>query len=130
MAFEAILQQQQAKPKRWQRATLLVSLAVHVVALSAALVHSVWQVEEMPMPSLQVTLTAAVPPPPPPPPPAARKAASETKPKTRPVEPKTQELVVPKDTPKEQPKPEEASSAGEENGEPAGVPGGVSGGVP
>src|SRR6478735_8293872 len=106
MAFEAILQQAQAKPKRWRRATLFVSLAVHVAALSAALVHSVWQVEEMPMPSLQVTLTAAVPPPPPPPPPAARKSSSESRPRTRPVEPKPQELVVPKDKPKEEPKPE------------------------
>src|ERR1700754_2708552 len=106
MAFEAILQQQQAKPKRWRRATLISSVALHVVALSAALVHSVWQVEEMPMPSLQVTLTAAVPPPPPPPPPAAAKSPSESRPKTRPVEAKTPELVTPKDTPKEQPKAE------------------------
>src|SRR6188768_3940051 len=104
MAFEAILQQQDAKPKRWQRVTLTVSVVLHVLALGAALVHSVWQVEEMPMPSLQVSLTAAVPPPPPPPPPAARKAATESKPKTRPVEPKTQELVVPKETPKDVPK--------------------------
>lgn len=133
MAFEAILQQQHAKPKRWRRATLVVSVALHVVALSAALVHSVWQVEEMPMPSLQVTLTAAVPPPPPPPPPAARKSSSESRPKTRPVEPKPQELVVPKDTPKEQPKAEaEAASAtdtGEANGQVGGQVGGVSGGV-
>jgi len=133
MAFEAILQQHQAKPKRWRRATLFVSLAVHVVALSAALVHSVWQVEEMPMPSLQVTLTAAVPPPPPPPPPAARKSSAESRPKTRPVEPKPQELVVPKDTPKEQPKPaseaENAVDQGEPNGQVGGQVGGVPGGV-
>ena len=134
MAFEAILQQQhQAKPKSWRRATLLVSVAAHVVALTAALVQSVWQVEEMPMPSLQVTLTAAVPPPPPPPPPAARKAATESRPKTRPAEPKPQELVVPKDTPKEQPKPEAASEStsdvGEANGQVGGQIGGVTGGV-
>jgi len=134
MAFEAILDQQQAKPKAWRRATLLASVAAHVVALSAALVHSVWQVEEMPMPSLQVTLTAAVPPPPPPPPPpAARKAASESRPKTRPVEPKPQELVVPKDTPKEHPKPETAAESGtdvgEANGQVGGQVGGVTGGV-
>lgn len=133
MAFEAILQQQQAKPQRWRRATLIVSVVLHVVALAGALVHSVWQVEEMPMPSLQVTLTAAVPPPPPPPPPAARKSASESRPKSRPVEPKPQELVVPKDTPKEQPKPEaEAEGAtdnGEANGQVGGQVGGVSGGV-
>jgi protein TonB len=133
MAFEAILQQQQAKPQRWRRATLIASVVLHVVALAGALVHSVWQVEEMPMPSLQVTLTAAVPPPPPPPPPAARKSASESRPKSRPVEPKPQELVVPKDTPKEQPKPEaEAEGAtdnGEANGQVGGQVGGVSGGV-
>jgi protein TonB len=138
MAFEAILQQQQARPQRWRRATLLLSVVAHGAALSAALVHSVWQVEEMPMPSLQVTLTAAVPPPPPPPPPAARKAASESRPKTRPVEPKPQELVVPKDTPKEHPKPEAATEAsldpgaadGQVGGQIGGVPGGVVGGVP
>jgi protein TonB len=135
MAFEAILQQQDAKPKRWRRVTLTVSVALHVAALAAALVHSVWQVEEMPMPSLQVSLTAAVPPPPPPPPPAARKASAESRPKTRPVEPKPQELVVPKDTPKDQPKPEAATDAdsasddGEANGQVGGQVGGVTGGV-
>ncbi|HYQ00264.1 MAG TPA: hypothetical protein VER96_16420 [Polyangiaceae bacterium] len=130
MAFEAILQHQQVKPKRWRRATLVLSVAAHVVALSAALVHSVWQVEEMPMPSLQVTLTAAVPPPPPPPPPAARKASAESRPKTRPVEPKPQELVVPKDKPKEEPKPEAAAEGAVEHGEPEGQTGGQVGGVP
>ena len=131
MAFEAILQQQQAKPTRWRRVTVLVSVAAHVVALSVALVHSVWQVEEMPMPSLQVTLTAAVPPPPPPPPPpAAKKSASESRAKTHPVEPKPQELVAPKDTPKEPPKPEPQEESGEEHGEPNGQVGGQVGGVP
>ena len=129
MAFEAILQQEQAKPKRWRRITLIVSLAVHVVALSAALVHSVWQVEEMPMPSLQVTLTAAVPPPPPPPPPAARKSSAESQPKKHPVEPKPQELQVPKDTPKEQPKAEAQVESAVDNGEPNGQVGGQVGGV-
>jgi periplasmic protein TonB len=135
MAFEAILQQHQAKPKRWRRTTLIVSVALHVAALTAALVHSVWQVEEMPMPSLQVTLTAAVPPPPPPP--AGRKAASDPRPKTRPVEPKPHDLVIPKDTPKDQPKPESAAESatdvgqvdGQVGGQVGGVPGGVVGGV-
>lgn len=130
MAFEAILQQQQVKPQRWRRTTVIVSVALHAVALTVALVHSVWQVEEMPMPSLQVTLTAAVPPPPPPPPPAARKSASESRPKTRPVEPKT-ELVTPTKTPKEPPKPEADSSKddGEAHGQAGGQVGGVEGGV-
>ena len=130
MAFEAILQQQQVNPKRWRRATWTVSIAVHVVVLTAALVHSVWQVEEMPMPSLQCTLTAAVPLPPPPPPPAARKASSDSRPKTRPVEPKPQELVVPKDTPKNQPKPEAQAEGATNDGEPNGQVGGQVGGVP
>ena len=133
MAFEAILQQQEAKPRRWRRATLVASVALHVVALGALLVHSVWLVEEMPMPSLQVTLTAALPPPPPPPPPPAAHQASESRPKTRPIEPKPQELVVPKDTPKEQPKPEtqadNTTDEGQANGQVGGQVGGVTGGV-
>jgi len=133
MAFEAILQQQQAKPKRWSRTTLVVSIVLHVAVLAVLLVRSVWQVDEMPMPSLQVTLTAAVPPPPPPPPPAAHKASAESRPKPHIVEPKPQELVVPKDTPKDQPKPEaQADSAtdnGEANGQVGGQVGGVQGGV-
>src|SRR6188768_2218197 len=129
MAFEALLQQEQAKPQRWRRATLLVSLAVHVVTLSAALVHSVWQVEEMPMPSLQVTLTAAVPPPPPPPPPAARKSSGDSQPKKHPIEPKPQELRVPKDTPKEQPKSDAQADSADDHGEPNGQVGGQVGGV-
>jgi periplasmic protein TonB len=133
MAFEAILSQQDVKPKRWRRVMLIVSVGLHVGALLAGVVHSVWQVEEMPMPSLQVTLTAAPPPPPPPPPPLARKKSSDSKPKTRP-ELKPQELVVPKDTPKEEPKAEETSSDegqddGQADGQVGGVVGGVSGGV-
>lgn len=130
MAFEAILTEQRTKPSGWRRATLVVSVGLHVAALVGGAAHSLWQVEEMPMPSLQVLLTEAPPPPPPPPPPAAKKA-SESRPKTRPVEPKTQELVVPKDTPKEPPKveAEETSSAGQDDGQPGGVEGGVAGGV-
>jgi protein TonB len=129
MAFEAILSEQRAKPKGWRRAMLAVSIILHAAALIAGIVHSLWQVEEMPLPSLQVTLAEAPPPPPPPPPPAAKKA-SETRPKTRPVEPKPQELVVPKETPKEQPKPQaEETADGQDNGQPGGVQGGVEGGV-
>jgi protein TonB len=129
MAFEAILSERRAKPNFWRRLTLTVSAALHIVALLAGLVYSVWQVDEMPMPSLQVTLTAAPPPPPPPPPPAARKSA-ENRPKTR-VEPKPQELVVPKEIPKQapQPEPEHAEDNGQDNGQVGGVVGGVAGGV-
>lgn len=129
MAFEALLSAQRAKPKGWRRATFVVSIALHAAALLAGIVHSVWQVEEMPMPSLQVTLAEAPPPPPPPPPPAAKKS-HESRPKTRPIEPKPRELVVPKETPKEQPKPEPDEAAdGQDNGQPGGVQGGVVGGV-
>lgn len=129
MAFEAILSQQRAKPKGARRITIVVSVALHVVALVVGVVHSVWQVDEMPMPSLQVMLADAPPPPPPPPPPAGKKA-HESKPKTRPVEPKSQELVVPKETPKEQPKPEpEQAADGAADSQPGGVQGGVEGGV-
>src|SRR5690349_18267723 len=124
MAFEAILSEQRAKPKGWQRAMLVVSVALHGGALLAGVAHSLWQVEEMPLPSLQVMLAEA-PPPPPPPPPLAAKKASESRPKTRPVEPKPQELVVPKETPKEQPKPEpEEATDGQDNGQPGGAQGG------
>jgi protein TonB len=127
MPFEAILSQQDAKPKRWHRVMLGVSVALHAGALLAGVVHSIWQVEEMPMPSLQVTLTAA-PPPPPPPPPLARNESADSKPKRREVKP--QELVVPRDT-KDEPKPEPESSAdeGQANGQAAGQAGGVEGGV-
>lgn len=129
MAFEAILSEQRARPQGWRRVMFVVSVALHAVALIAGVVHSVWQVEEMPMPSLQVMLTDAPPPPPPPPPPAAKKA-QDSRPKTRRVELKPQELVVPKDTPKEQPKPEpEEAADGQEDGQQGGVVGGVVGGV-
>ena len=130
MAFEAILSQQRAKPKGWQRAMLAVSIVLHAGALIAGIVHSLWQVEEMPLPSLQVMLAEAPPPPPPPPPPPAAKKASDSRPKTRPIEPKTQDLVVPKDKPDPQPKPvAEEAEGGQDDGQPGGVQGGVVGGV-
>lgn len=127
MAFEAILSNQRMQPKGWQRITLVGSVALHLGALVAGVVHSIWQVEEMPMPSLEVTLTEAPPPPPPPPPPPAAKKASEQHPKTRPVETTPQELVVPKEQSK--PVEQETSSEGQEDGQLGGVQGGVAGGV-
>jgi periplasmic protein TonB len=129
MAFEAILSEQRAKATGFRRAMLLFSVVLHAAALLAGLVHSVWQVDEMPMPSLEVMLTEAPPPPPPPPPPAAKKQ-SDSRPKTRPVEPKPHELVVPKEQPKEPPKPEPEEADAQDNGQPGGTPGGVAGGVP
>lgn len=133
MAFEGILAPQDRKPKRWLRVTIAASLGVHVAALAAGVVHSLWQVEEMALPAVQVTLTAAVPPPPPPPPPPARRA-SPTKTTPRNPEPKPETLVQPKETPKEPPAEEPAGSEddaaeGEAGGEVGGVAGGVVGGV-
>jgi protein TonB len=125
MAFEAILALPDAKPRRWRRGTLAASLVLHLGALAVGLVHSLWQVDEMALPAIQVTLTEAPPPPPPPPPPAGAKKPS-TKPKTK-IATKT-ELVQPKETPKEEPKPEEHDEA-EDNGQAGGEKGGVVGGV-
>ena len=60
------------------------SVLLHAIALAAGVAHSVWQVEEMPMPAVEVTLAMAPPPPPPPPPPPKR--SSSTKPKTKPID--------------------------------------------
>jgi protein TonB len=117
MAFEALLDKPDQKPRRWRRAMISISLALHGIALAVGVVYSVWAVAEMPLPAIQVTLAEAPPPPPPPPPPAGGQK-SQTKPKTRVTKP--QELVQPKDTPKDEPK---------EQDEPAGQPGGVEGGV-
>lgn len=132
MAFEAILTRERHGASGFWRGMLVLSVALHVVALVAGVVHSIWQVEEMPMPSLEVTLTAAVAPPPPPPPPPARKK-SERRPKTRP-QPKSQEIVTPTEVSKDIPKPveddaEEDEAAGQVGGVEGGVQGGVVGGV-
>jgi len=129
MAFEAILAKPDEKPKRWRRVMLTVSLALHGVALTFGVIHSIWTVDEMPMPALQVTLTEAPPPPPPPPPPPAGAKKTSTKPKTK-VVTKPTEIVQPKDTPKEEPEPEEPEEeGGEEGGVVGGEKGGVAGGV-
>jgi protein TonB len=129
MAFEAILNEERKASRGFWRAMLVVSVGLHVVALLAGVVHSIWQVEEMPMPSLEVTLTAAVAPPPPPPPPPARKKA-ESRPKTRP-QPRPQEIVVPTEVPKETAAQPDAADASEDepDGQVGGVEGGVQGGV-
>jgi periplasmic protein TonB len=125
MAFEAILSQQSAPPSRWRKITLTFSVLVHAVALAFGVVHSVWQVEEMPMPAIEVTLAVAPPPPPPPPPPPKRSSA-----KTKPKDPKPKVITAPKETPKLEPEPEpEQEDEGEDEGVEGGVIGGVVGGV-
>jgi protein TonB len=126
MAFEAILDQARgtaaARPTRRRRITLTVSLAVHVAALLVGIAWSFWEVDELPLPHVSVTLAGA--PPPPPPPPAAHSGA-KTKPKVKPT-PKVEALVQPQEHPKEQPKPEKQEEDGAQAG---GVEGGVKGGV-
>jgi protein TonB len=126
MAFEAILTRPDVRPRRWRRVTFSVSLVLHGVALAVGLVYSLWEVEEMPLPAIQVTLTDAPPPPPPPPPPAGGKK-STSKPKTR-IPTKT-EIVQPRDTPKEEKPQSVAEDDGQENGQVGGELGGVVGGV-
>ena len=114
---------------------LTASLLAHVAALAVALAHSFWQVDELPLPAVSVTLAGSAPPPPPPPPPAAHKHAS-TRPKTKPTQPKPDTLVQPQERPKEAAKPQEeepdddaADKGGVEGGVKGGVQGGVVGGV-
>jgi protein TonB len=133
MAFEAILSEQRATPRGWRRIIMTFSVLLHAIALAAGVAHSVWQVEEMAMPAVEVTLAMAPPPPPPPPPPPKR---SSSKPKTKPVEPKPKAIVAPIETPKTEAPVEEEESGddesdeeGEEGGQEGGVVGGVVGGI-
>ncbi len=133
MAFEGLLTKTDSGPKRWRRAMLTVSLVVHGLLLVAGVAHSLWQVDEMPLPSIEVTLTAMVPPPPPPPPPPAGKKATESKQrKTKPVQ-RQETLVEPKEKEEiKEPEPasiEEEDTSASDDGEPGGVAGGVKGGV-
>lgn len=129
MAFEAILSEQRTAPSGWRRIIMTFSVLLHAIALAAGVAHSVWQVEEMPMPAVEVTLAMAPPPPPPPPPPPKKR--SSTKPKTKPVQ-KPKAIVAPVETPKVEAEPEEEESSGEDEsdeGEEGGQEGGVVGGV-
>src|SRR5688500_15257733 len=135
MAFEGVLLPTDPRPTRWRRGMLTLSLVAHGGLLAAGVAHSLWQVEEMPLPAVEVTLTAQVAPPPPPPPPAGRNRASEPRqPKTRPAE-----LQQPRES-VEEPEPvataeddpaaaDEAEPGGVAGGEKGGIQGGVLGGV-
>ena len=125
MAFEALLEQPDRKPWRWRRIAIGVSLGLHGIALAVGVVKSIWEVAEMPLPSIHVTLAEAPPPPPPPPPPAGGKK-STNKAKTR-AQPK--EIVQPKDTKDEKKEEPEQEEEEEANGQPGGEKGGVEGGV-
>ena len=62
MAFEAVLAPDAASPSRWRRVTVIVSLAVHVAALAVGVAYSFWQVDELPLPPVSVTLRGAAAP--------------------------------------------------------------------
>lgn len=126
MAFEGILGPSDPTPKRWRRGTLTLSLIVHAALLAGGVAHSLWQVDEMPLPAVEVTLTAQLPPPPPPPPPAGKRQAPEPRqPKTRPTE-----LQEPRESVTEpEPVAAEDAAAASDEAEPGGVAGGEKGGV-
>jgi protein TonB len=129
MAFDAVLTT--ARPARggWRRITVAVSVALHVVLLAVGLGYSLWRVDELPLPTVAVTLAGGLPPPPPPPPPAAKKHTSTGRvhPKVEPTplqQPREQEN---KPAPKEE--PDETEDEPEDGAVEGGVAGGVKGGV-
>lgn len=130
MAFEAVLASQRPTTAgRWRKATVTVSIAVHVVALAIGVAYSFWTIEDLPMPAVAVTLVGGAPPPPPPPP-AKRHSTGKVHPHVE----KPHTLVQPKEhqeAPKEKPKEDEddAKDDGKEGGVQGGVAGGVVGGV-
>ena len=147
MAFEAYLAEVGAPRRGTRRLIVVVSIAVHAVALAAAVAYSFWHVEELTPPVVTVTfISAAAPPPPPPPPaplggggPAKRRVPlrPKTEPDTKPVEVAQPTKVEPpiKETPepvKDEPHPTDkpgGGAVGSPSGDAAGVKGGVAGGV-
>jgi periplasmic protein TonB len=127
MAFESVLGGERRSPRRTRRLTVTLSLALHAAALAVGVAYSFWQVDELPLPAVAVTLAGGAPPPPPPPP--AHRSA--TKPRTKPVETRPKELVQPREQPKTEPqsKPAEEEEKDDDGGQEGGVAGGVKGGV-
>lgn len=125
MAFDAVLTAGATTPRRWRRITVAVSVVLHAALLAVGVGNSLWRVDELPLPSVAVTLTGGAPPPPPPPPPAAKKKSTPR------VRPKTVEtpLSQPRENKETKPEPKEEKEAPEEKAEEGGVEGGVAGGV-
>lgn len=73
--------------RSWRRATVAISVVVHVVAGLAAVAYSFWHIEEVTPARVTVTFisAASLPAPPPPPPPLASGAAASAAPKHRPT---------------------------------------------
>jgi periplasmic protein TonB len=95
-----------------------------------AIVYALFNIEDLPPPSVAVTFFAAAPPPPPPPPPA-RKKREQPRPKPV-VQPTIQQVKTALVQPKQkelEPEPDKEEDHGVEGGVEGGVPGGVVGGV-
>jgi protein TonB len=138
--FDQLLESNLSKSRRPKsRLTLPVSIAIHVVVLTAVVVLPLMSWGELPEPDKGAVraffVESAAPPPPPPPPPPAAKAATVARPKL--TEPKA---VVPQEAPKftapievpERIAVDPGSDLGTADlpaGEPDGAPGGVEGGV-
>jgi outer membrane biosynthesis protein TonB len=134
MAFEAFRSQAETRrPSRRRQLTYALSIAVHAAVIALGVVYSFWHVEELTPPLLKVTFLASAPPPPPPPPPAGgggpAKKKVAIKPKTV-VQPKTPDIVQPRETPKKEEPPKEEPKPDEDKGEKGGVKGGTAGGTP
>lgn len=131
MAFDGFLGQSKTQPRAGRRLTVALSVAFHGALLAAGIAYSFWHIDELTPPSVKVTFLTGAPPPPPPPPPAggggARKKVA-VKPKIT-VQPKTSEIVQPRETPKEEPKETPKAAEDDRPGEKGGVKGGVIGGT-
>ncbi|ACY17432.1 energy transducer TonB [Haliangium ochraceum] len=89
-----------------------VSVAVHLVAVLALLIHGMWGIERLPKPqrALSVAVAAALPPPPPAPAPAA---APETPPAAAKARVRPKHTTQPVDAPLEEPEIELSAIAEE-----------------
>jgi hypothetical protein len=134
VAFEAFLGQGpvQARPGRWRRFTVVLSLGLHGALLLAAVAFSFWRVEEITPAGVSVSFLGS-PRPAPPPPPAAREKAVVPRPRSRVARadhPRVEALVEPRTREAEPPAKEEPGNTEEPRavGVTAGVPGATGGG--
>lgn len=118
--FQNYVSAKSEKRRGWMFIFVVISVAAHVVGISALLIHSFWVLTPLDPPDAEVAL-AAPPPPPPPPPPAA------DPPDEIPDEVVTEvEDTVQPDPEREE--PEDAVTEDEIEGIEGGIEGGVSGG--
>jgi protein TonB len=125
MFEDQLIESKRQKVDRKRLMTLPMSVLIHVVVVSVAVVATMWAVDEIPEPPIPVSFYAA--PPPPPPPPAPPKAAPKAPPKVEAPKEVVAPVVIPTDLPP--PTDSDATGEGVEGGVEGGVPGGVLGGV-